>query len=150
VLLFTQKENIMSTNNINIPSFDAYVCINDNIIFDYEGFTFTAHIEYDEFTKPTDFDCYALDDPDYGEENREIVDSWEHNEWDYCGIILSATYNDIDITDHAASLWGLEDNFPGSDNSYLNEVVKELLPEALENAKAELENMRAKLAGLVA
>jgi hypothetical protein len=135
----------MFTNNINIPPFDAYVCINDNIIFEHEGFTFAARIEYDESTNPSDFDCYALDDPDYGEVNREIVEAWERDEWFYCGIVIGASYNDIDITDHATSPWGIEANFPGSDNSFLNEMIQEILPEALRNAKTELENMRAKL-----
>ncbi|KJS27194.1 MAG: hypothetical protein VR75_04115 [Hyphomonadaceae bacterium BRH_c29] len=30
-----------------------------------------------------------------------------------------------------ASLWGIETNYPGTDNSYLTEVANELLPEAI-------------------
>ena len=45
------------------------------------------------------------------------------------------------IEDHAASLWGIECNFPGSDNSYLSEVVQELESEAIEVGKVELQRM---------
>ena len=31
-----------------------------------------------------------------------------------------------------ASLWGVEANYPDSDNAYLTEVAQELLPEALD------------------
>jgi len=41
------------------------------------------------------------------------------------------------MDDHAASLWGIEANYPDSDNAYLTEVANGLLPEALEAAKAE-------------
>ena len=30
-----------------------------------------------------------------------------------------------------ASLWGIEANYPGTDNSYLTEIANELLPEAI-------------------
>jgi hypothetical protein len=32
------------------------------------------------------------------------------------------------LASHAASLWGIEANYPGADNSYLTEVANELLP----------------------
>ena len=37
---------------------------------------------------------------------------------------------------HAASLWGVEANYPGSDNAYLAEVAEKLLPEALDAGRA--------------
>ena len=37
----------------------------------------------------------------------------------------------------AASLWGIEANYPDSDNAYLSEVANELLSEALAEAKTE-------------
>jgi len=40
--------------------------------------------------------------------------AWKNDEWYYCGVI-----------------------YPDSDNAYLTEVANELLPEALEVAKAE-------------
>jgi hypothetical protein len=36
------------------------------------------------------------------------------------------------------SLWGIEANYPGADNSYLKEVANELLPEAVAVARETL------------
>ena len=46
-----------------------------------------------------------------------------------------------------ASLWGVEANYPGSDNAYLTEVANELLPEALDVARAVLARLRVAPAG---
>ncbi|WP_272991028.1 hypothetical protein [Hyphomonas adhaerens] len=46
-----------------------------------------------------------------------------------------------------ASLWGVEANYPGSDNAYLTEVANDLLPEALDTARAVLARLRAIPAG---
>ena len=48
-----------------------------------------------------------------------------------------------------ASLWGVEANYPGSDNANLTEVADELLPEALDTARAVLARLRAAPAGEV-
>lgn len=71
----------------------------------------------------------------------ENLKAWCADEWWYVGIILSVEYNGKELTDHAASLWGIECNYPGSDNSYLLEVANDLLSEALETA----ENRRVEL-----
>jgi len=41
------------------------------------------------------------------------------------------------------ALWGIEGNYPGADNSYLRCVANELLPEALDDARAKLEQLAA-------
>ena len=66
-----------------------------------------------------------------------VMVAWKNDEWFYCGVILSVAIDGIILDDHAASLWGIEANYPGSDNAYLSEVANELLPEALEAAKTE-------------
>ena len=63
--------------------------------------------------------------------------AWKKDEWYYCGVILSVAIDGITLDDHAASLWGIEANYPDSDNAYLSEVAGELLPEALVAAKTE-------------
>ena len=63
--------------------------------------------------------------------------AWKNDDWFYCGIILSITIGKTELTDHAASLWGIEANYPDSKNAYLSQVANELLPEALDAAKAE-------------
>jgi len=68
---------------------------------------------------------------------QAIMDAWKNDEWFYCGIILSVKIEDVELTDHAASLWGIEANYPDSENKYLTEVANELLGEAVLAAKSE-------------
>jgi len=63
--------------------------------------------------------------------------AWKNDEWYYCGVILSVALEGITLDRFAASLWGIEANYPDSDNAYLTEVANELLPEAIAEAKAE-------------
>lgn len=73
-----------------------------------------------------------------------VMRAWENNEWDWCGVVVEVRRAGVLLTeryDHA--LWGIERNWPDSDNSYLTDVANELLPAALDAA-------RAKLAGLCA
>ena len=42
-----------------------------------------------------------------------------------------------------ASLWGIEANYPGSDNAYLSEIAGELLPDALAAGRAALTRLMA-------
>lgn len=44
-----------------------------------------------------------------------------------------------------ASLWGIEANYPASDNAYLTEVARELLPEALDAGRAAARRLCAAL-----
>ena len=44
-----------------------------------------------------------------------------------------------------ASLWGIEANYPGSDNAYLTKVAQELLPEALDAGRAAARRLCAAL-----
>lgn len=120
------------------PKFDSYALPNDTITIEDGLFTFTARIEHDDFIRNPE-------DEDEGI-SPEALEAWRNDEWFYCGIVISASYNGVDLDDCCASLWGIECNFPGSDNSYLGEVVQELLPEAREAANNALELFRNKLA----
>ena len=64
----------------------------------------------------------------------KVRKAWENDDWFYCGIVLSAE-RDGWTKDHLASLWGIECNYPDSDNSYLLTVANELLAEYIENNK---------------
>jgi hypothetical protein len=65
------------------------------------------------------------------------MEAWRKDEWFYCGIVLSVSLEGVILGDHAASLWGIEANYPDSDNAYLSEVANDLLAEAIDAAKAE-------------
>jgi hypothetical protein len=60
----------------------------------------------------------------------EALRAWCADEWFYCGVVLSVSRDGVTLDDHAASLWGIEANHPGSDNAYLTEVAEELAEEA--------------------
>ena len=114
--------------------FDRFVCAGDTITADVDGFTVTASIVHDESTRPDDFDCYA----------DHIVQAWRDDEWFYVGICLQVSRAGVDLTGpYGAALWGLEANFPGSDNAYLSEIAEELLGEASADARAAMTRLAA-------
>ncbi len=137
--------------------FDSIVCVGDTITCTVDGYTVTARISHDETLDAPDerqdgfWPSLNKDDAGFiGSGNgfrdrfakaqaraEAVMAAWKNDEWFYCGVILSVAIDGISLDDHAASLWGIEANYPDSDNAYLTEVANELLPEALEAAKAE-------------
>ena len=137
--------------------FDDYVCLGDTITCAVDGYTVTARITHDETPDAPDerqdgfWPSLYKDDAGFiGSGNgfrdrfdaaqakaERVMAAWKNDEWYYCGVILSVALEGITLERFAASLWGIEANYPDSDNAYLTEVAKELLPEALEAAKAE-------------
>lgn len=117
------------------PQFPAYACEGDRIEWTAEGFDIVARLEYDTDAKPTDFDCYDTED----------IERWRNDEWFYVGVVLSVSRNGIELSDHAASLCGIECNFNDTANAYLSEVAQELESEALDTARAEVVRIREAL-----
>lgn len=72
-----------------------------------------------------------------------VMTAWKDNEWFYCGIVLSISRAGVMLDDHAASLWGIEANYPTSNNAYLNMVAGELLGEAIEAGQTALARLMA-------
>jgi hypothetical protein len=110
------------------PQFNTYACEGDTIKWTREGFDFVACLVYDHDTKPSDSECYT----------PENVQRWKDDEWFYVGVVLSVSRNGVELSDHAASLWGIECNFSDTSNAHLSEVAQELEAEALNTARAEL------------
>jgi hypothetical protein len=119
----------------NFPQFDAYACEGDRIEWTRKGFDFVARLQHDTDTKPTDFECYAPAD----------IKRWKNDEWFYVGVVLSVSRNGVKLSDHAASLWGIDCNFSKTSNAYLSEVAKELEDEALDTAKIEVVRIKQAL-----
>ncbi|PHR62066.1 MAG: hypothetical protein COA43_00015 [Robiginitomaculum sp.] len=148
-----------------LEAFNSFVCLGDSISVDVGEYTITARISHDDIAERPDQrqdgfwpSLYPQDVGFIGAGNgwrdrfdkeqalsQSIMDAWLNDEWYYCGIILSVCIGETSLTDHAASLWGIEANFPKSDNSYLLEVANDLLDDALKQAKTE----RARLCKLV-
>ena len=130
--------------------FDDYVCIGDTITCTVDGYTFTARIAPDQRQDGFWPSLYPNDAGFIGAGNvwrdrfdaaqakaQRVMAAWKNGEWYYCGVILSVAIDGITLDRFAASLWGIEANYPDSDNAYLTEVANELLPEAIAEAKAE-------------
>jgi len=128
--------------------FDSYVCIGDCIETVVGPYRVTARVVSDDRSSPDEHDapgcCFDTSDPDHGEENESIIEAWRNDEWFYCGIVLDIELADGTLWDpvQAASLWGIECNFPGGNNAYLQEVANELLQEAIDEANESLEVMK--------
>lgn len=139
-----------------IDRFSDYVCLGDSITCEVQGYTVSARICHDDTGgRPdqrqdgfwpslikTDAGFIGADKnlDDFMKQQAKaqaIMDAWKKDEWFYCGVILSVKIEDVEITDHGASLWGIETNYPNSKNEYLTEVANELLGEALLAAKVE-------------
>lgn len=135
--------------------FSDFVCVGDTISCVVDGYTVTARIEQDEcsdapdqrqdgFWPSLDIGDAGFIGPGNGFRDRfakaqakaeAVMAAWRNDEWFYCGIVLTVSVDDIVLDAHAASLWGIEANYPDADNSYLTEIADELLSEAIETAR---------------
>lgn len=137
--------------------FDSFVCEGDKITCDVDGFTCTARLYHDDCADAPDErqDGFwpSLDPQDAGyigpkskrtlaremAKARAIMDAWKNDEWHYYGVAVTVEREGVQLVgryDHA--LWGIEGNYPGTDNSYFQEVANELLDEALSAARAKV------------
>ena len=72
-----------------------------------------------------------------------VMEGWRNRDWFYCGIVLSVSLEDVDLAQTGAALFGIEANYPGTDNSYLTDVANELLPESIAVARETLTRLAA-------
>jgi len=133
--------------NEKFDSFDSFVCEGDTVSVEIDSIEYTARVEYDQDSKIDDDDCHNVDQAVTGcndEQQAKLLaarEGWFSNEWFYCGVVIGASKGGIEIDNHAASLWRIEANYPGSDNSYLLEVANDLLGEAIINTENQLIEM---------
>jgi hypothetical protein len=74
---------------------------------------------------------------------ERVMAAWKADEWYYCGVAVTVSYAGIELTHkYGAALWGIECNYPGSDNAYLRDVANELIDEAMAEAKVKLAELR--------
>lgn len=76
-------------------------------------------------------------------EAEALMAGWRKGEWFYCGVVLSVSLEGVELAPHAASLWGLEANYPGSENEALTRAANTLIPEALAEAGRVLTRLAA-------
>ena len=146
-----------------VQGFQSYVCPGDSITSEAGPFTVLAQIVADDCLNAPDqrqdgfWPSLYIDAPGFigpGPNHRQrfaeaqakaeaVMEGWRKGEWFYCGIVLSVALEGVVLASHAASLWGIEANFPGADNSCLTEVANELLPEAVAIARETLTRLAA-------
>lgn len=148
--------------------FQSFVCEGDNLTCEVAGFEIVARIVRDDCPDAPDerqdgfWPSLYKDAPGFigpGNNFRQrfanaqaraqaVMEAWRQDKWFYCGIVLSVSFEGVVLDDHAASLWGIEANYPDSDNVYLTDVANELLPEALDVGRAVLARLTTSTAGL--
>ncbi len=139
-------------------SFASYVCPGDVISCEAAPFTVLAQVVPDDCPDAPDqrqdgfWPSLYADAPGFigpGPNHRQrfavaqanaeaVMEGWRKGDWFYCGIVLSVSLEGVQLASNAASLWGIEANYPGTDNSYLTEVANELLPESIAVARETL------------
>jgi len=146
--------------------FQSFVCAGDCIACEQHGFRIVARIVRDDCPDAPDqrqegfWPSLYKGAPGFigpGPNHRQrfadarakaeaIMESWRKNEWFYCGIVLSVSFDGVELDSHAASIFGIETNHPGGDNAYLSEVADALLPEALSAGRAILARLTGRAA----
>jgi hypothetical protein len=72
----------------------------------------------------------------------DVLQAWCNDEWSWCGVSVTVSRNGVQLVDdYQCALWGIDLNYPGSDNSYLVEVANDYASEALDAAKAKLASL---------
>lgn len=117
------------------PQFNSYALVGDLIAWEKDGFQLTATLVQDTDSHVNDSECYS----------PLKIKQWLNDEWFFVGVVLSVSRNGVEISDHAASLWGVECNYHKKSNPYLAEVAQDLEREALDVAKARMTEMVAAL-----
>ena len=120
------------------PQFDNYACVGDDIRWEHEGYDFVARLMADIDSHVNDSGCYS----------KKQIEAWKNDEWFFVGVVVSVSKNNVELSDYAASLWGIDCNFPSrkkNTNTYLSEVAHDLQGEALDFAKIEQARINAAL-----
>lgn len=135
-------------------SFGKFVCDGDKITCLVDRFTATATVYRDESgdtPEQRDEGFWPSRDPNAAgyvlpknfkaemARAKRVLAAWEADQWFYCGVAVTVECEGITLLgQYDCALWGIECNYPDSDNAYLGEVANELLGEAIEQAKAKI------------
>ena len=148
--------------------FGTFVCEGDCIACEQDGFRIVARIVRDDSPDAPDqrqdgfWPSLYKDAPGFigpGPNHRErfakakaeaeaIMEAWRRGDWFYCGIVLSVSLDGVILDEHAISLWGVEANYPESDNTRLTDAADDLLPDAIAIGRRAAQRLCATLSNL--
>jgi hypothetical protein len=134
--------------------FGRFACVGDKITCDVDGFVATATIYRDDnndmpdqrgdgFWPSRDPNAAGYVLPENFDKEQALAErvmaAWKNDDWFYCGLAVTIRKDGVRLTQrYDYALWGVECNYPDSANEYLLEVANDLLPDAIEGAKAVL------------
>jgi hypothetical protein len=140
--------------------FNTFACEGNSIEYEVDGFTIKAFIERDDCCDaPDKRDCgfwpsknpmddgYVGENPPVPHETQmsnaqAVMDAWLNDEWFYCGVCVVVSRCGVELTGkYANAVWGIECNFPGSDNSYLTTTANDLIEDALVETREKIEEL---------
>lgn len=78
----------------------------------------------------------------------ESLKAWCNDEWYWGRIVVTVTHTESEIELASDSLWGIDANYPGSDNSYLTDCAMELAESALSEARNRAKELATALQGV--
>ena len=132
--------------------FQGFVCEGDKITCSVDGFDIQATVYRDDCGNTPDERSdgfwpsrdkksagYVLPKNYKAEmaKAERVMSAWLNDEWFYCGVAVTVSRHGVPlIGKYTNALWGIECNYPDSDNDYLRCVANDLLDEALNEAKA--------------
>jgi hypothetical protein len=130
--------------------FDDVVGAGESITTESGSFKAIASVAYDESYHIDDDDCHHPDQKVTGCNDEHYAEllaarkAWVDNEWYYGVLTVDVYFNNHKFG--SASLFGLEINYPKSENNpnpnnYLQDVANELLSEAMADAMETLADL---------
>lgn len=131
--------------------FRDHICIGDRITTTVGSYRITARIRRD---LDYDIDHDDVHNPkvhpanEFPKIHRQIMEAreaYDRDEWWYGVLILSVSFNGVELDDYAVVLGGLEINYPGSNNEHITEAANELLREARDVGRVARGRMVEKL-----
>lgn len=76
------------------------------------------------------------------EHDFDMLKAWCDDRWHYVGVVISVEFDGIMLDRFAASLWGIECDYPATpNNEYLDDVANELISEAFEAGRAKIDHL---------
>lgn len=75
-----------------------------------------------------------------------VLRAWCRDEWSYCGIDIRVERGGVELVgEYESALWGVERNYPDSDNAYLLDIANEQADEAMRLAQGHVASLADEL-----